>query len=110
MQNHDFLVLPTTQVPPFDVAQEYVTEVDGVAMPTYIDWMKSCYFISVTSLPAISIPAGFTPGGLPVGIQIVGRHHDDFGVLQMARAFEQAAKVDCLALKAPIGDVQIGNV
>jgi amidase len=91
MQSYEFLLLPTTQVPPFDVNQEYVTEIDGVDMPTYIDWMKSCYFISVTSLPAISMPAGFTPEGLPVGIQIVGRHHDDFGVLQMARAFESAS-------------------
>ncbi len=87
----DFLVLPTTQVPPFDVNQEFVTEIDGVRMESYIDWMKSCYFISLTSLPAISVPAGFTPEGLPVGLQIVGRHQDDFGVLQMAHAFSAAA-------------------
>ena len=59
-------------------------------MQTYIDWMKSCYYITVTGLPAISVPGGFTPEGLPVGIQIVGRHQDDFGVLQLAHAFEQA--------------------
>ena len=93
MARYDFLVLPTTQVPPFDVNQEYVEEIDGVKMKTYIDWMRSCYFISVTSLPAISVPAGFTSGGLPVGLQIVGRHQDDFGVLQMAHAFSQAAAV-----------------
>jgi amidase len=91
MTAYDFLVLPTTQVPPFDVNQEYVQEIDGVKMETYIDWMKSCYFISLTSLPAISVPAGFTPQGLPVGLQIVGRHQDDFGVLQMAHAFSSAA-------------------
>jgi amidase len=59
-------------------------------METYVDWMRSCYFISMTALPAISVPAGFTAEGLPVGLQIVGRHHDDFGVLQMAHAYEQA--------------------
>jgi amidase len=91
MGQYDFLVLPATQVPAFDVEQEYVSEIDGVKMGSYIDWMKSCYFITMTSLPAISVPAGFTPGGLPVGIQIVGRHQDDFGVLQMARAFELAS-------------------
>ena len=88
MANYNFLVLPVTQVPPFDLNQEYVTEIEGVQMESYIDWMRSCYFISITGLPAISVPAGFTPEGLPVGIQIVGRHHDDWGVLQMARAFE----------------------
>ena len=93
MAQYDFFVLPVTQVPPFDVTQPYVTEIDGEQMETYIDWMKSCYFISVTAHPAISVPAGFTFEGLPVGIQIVGRYQDDFGVLQMAHAFEQAAQV-----------------
>ena len=58
----------------------YLIEIDGEQMETYIDWMKSCYFISVTGHPAISVPAGFTFEGLPVGIQIVGRYQDEFGV------------------------------
>ena len=86
---YEFLVLPVSQVPPFDVDQPYVTEIGGVAMESYIDWMRSCYYISATGLPAISVPAGFTEDGLPVGIQIVGRHRDDFGVLQLAHAFER---------------------
>jgi amidase len=52
--------------------------------------MKSAYWITPTFCPAISVPAGFTPDGLPVGVQIVGRYRDDLGVLQMAHAFEQA--------------------
>jgi amidase len=92
METYEFFVLPVSQVPPFDVTQRYVTEINGVEMDTYIDWMKSCYFISVTGLPAISVPCGFTPDGLPVGVQIVGRHQDDFGVLQLAYAFEQATE------------------
>ena len=87
------LVLPTTQVPPFDVEQPYPAEIAGVKMDTYIDWMKSCYYISVVGNPAISVPCGFTKDGLPVGIQIVGRHHDDWGVLQMGHAFEQALEL-----------------
>jgi len=90
METHEFLILPVNQVPPFDVRQRYVTEINGVAMDTYIDWMRSCYFVSITGLPAISVPCGFTPAGLPVGVQIVGRHQDDRGVLQLAYAFEQA--------------------
>ncbi len=93
MTRYDFLVLPVVQVPPFDIEQEYVTEIAGQRMESYVDWMRSCYFISVTGLPAISVPAGFTPEGLPVGLQIVGRHHDDFGVLQMAHAYEQASGI-----------------
>jgi amidase len=91
-EQYDYLVGPVSQVPPFSVDEPYVTEIAGVTMESYIDWMKSCYYISVTGLPAISVPCGFTPEGLPVGIQIVGRHHDDFGVLQLARAFEQATE------------------
>ena len=90
MECYEFLVLPVSQVPPFDVKQRYITEINGVKMDTYLDWMKSCYYISVTELPAISVPCGFTPEGLPVGVQIVGRHQDDLGVLQIAHAFEQA--------------------
>jgi amidase len=61
-----------------------------VPMKTYIDWMASCYWITVTGLPAASVPAGFTPEGLPVGLQIVGRHHRDLDVLRLAHAFERA--------------------
>ena len=93
METHEFLVCTTNQVPAFDVTQPYVTEIDGVKLPTYIDWMKACWYITVTGHPCISVPAGFTDDGLPVGIQIVGRHQDDFGVLQLAHAFEQATRV-----------------
>ena len=90
MERYEYLVLPVNQVPPFDVTQPFITEIEGTKMGTYIDWMKSCYYITVTGLPAISVPAGFTENGLPVGVQIVGRHRDEFGVLQLAHAFEQA--------------------
>jgi amidase len=91
METCEFLVLPVAQVPPFDVKQRYVTEINGVRMKNYVEWMKSCYYITVTGHPAISVPCGFTPEGLPVGVQIVGRHRDDLGVLQLARAFERAS-------------------
>ena len=93
LERHEYLVLPVSQVPPFDVEQPYPTEIDGVPMATYLDWMRSCSDISVLGLPAVAVPCGFTGDGLPVGIQIVGRQHDDMGVLQMAHAFEQATGV-----------------
>ena len=91
MQNYDFLALPVSQVPPFPIEQEFVSEINGVQMETYLDWMRSCYFISVTGQPAISVPCGFTEDGLPVGLQLVGKPQDDLGVLQLAYAFEKAS-------------------
>jgi len=90
MTDYDLLVCPVSQVPPFQAGTEWIAEIDGTPMETYISWMQSCSRISVTSHPAASVPAGFTPNGLPVGLQFVGRHLDDFGVLQFAHAFEQA--------------------
>jgi len=90
MEGYEYLILPVSQVPPFDVKQRYITEINGIKMDTYLDWMRSCYYISVTGHPAISVPCGFTPEGLPVGVQIVGRHQDDRGVLELAHAFEKA--------------------
>ncbi|MCZ2151157.1 MAG: hypothetical protein LC126_25720 [Bryobacterales bacterium] len=92
-RKYEFFILPVTQVPPFDVNQPYVSEIEGRSLGNYIDWMRSCYYISALNNPAISVPAGFTPEGLPVGLQIVGRHQDDWGVLQIAHAFEEAARV-----------------
>ena len=92
-QRFEFLALPVSQVPPFDVKLRYPTEVAGVAMQTYIDWMMSCCFVSVTGCPAISVPCGFTDDGLPVGLQLVGRPRDDLGVLQLAFAFQEATEL-----------------
>jgi amidase len=87
---YDYFILPVTQVEPFDVTMAYPTSVAGVPMATYIDWMRSCWYVTMMANPAISVPAGFTSGGLPVGLQIVGRHRDDWSVLQLAHAFETA--------------------
>ena len=89
-EKYEYFVLPTSQVPPFDVSTPYPTEIAGVRFDNYIDWMKSCWYISATGNPAISVPGGFTPEGLPVGVQIVGRNKEDFSVLQIGHAFEQA--------------------
>ena len=89
MERYAFLAAPVAQVLPFDVSQPWVTEINGQRMHTYVDWMRSCYFITVTGLPAISVPCGFSVEGLPVGLQVVGRHQHDFEVLQLAQAFEE---------------------
>jgi amidase len=91
-EQYDYFVLPVTQVTPFDVNVPYPTQIGGTPMTTYIDWMRACSYVTFMSNPAISVPAGFTPAGLPVGIQIVGRHRDEWSVLQIAHAFEQATQ------------------
>ena len=86
---YEFFILPTVQVPPFDIEQPYVTEINGQPLATYIDWMRSCYYISILGVPALSTPAGLTPEGLPIGLQIVGRAGADWAVLGLGHAFEQ---------------------
>ncbi|WP_322494866.1 amidase [Chloroflexus sp.] len=92
MQRYEFIIAPVSQVPPFPVEQPYITEINGVSMRNYIEWMRSCYYISVCNTPAIAVPAGFTHDGLPVGLQIIGRPRADFSVLQLAYAYEQATQ------------------
>jgi amidase len=80
----EVLALPTVQVVPFAVETEWVAEINGEPMATYIDWMRSCSRITVSSHPAVSVPAGLTAAGLPVGLQLVGRYGADRRLLELA--------------------------
>jgi amidase len=93
MLEFEFIACPVSQVPPFPVETEWITEVDGVEMETYIDWMRSCSDITTTGHPALSMPAAFTPDGLPIGVQFVGRHRADRSVLEFGSVFEAATRV-----------------
>jgi amidase len=85
---YDYLACPVTQVDPFPVEQEYAAEIDGVPMGSYIEWMRSNSRISVTGCPAISVPAGFSAAGLPVGLQLVARPLGERALLEVAHALE----------------------
>jgi amidase len=89
----DFLVGPVTQVAAFNIEDEFVGEIEGTSFKSYIDWMQSCYLVTATGMPAISVPAGFTAGGLPVGVQIIGGYRRDLDVLKIANAFEIATNI-----------------
>jgi amidase len=89
-ESYDVLALPTSQVVPFDIELERPSAVEGQPIDTYIDWMRSCSDISTTGCPAISMPAAFTPSGLPIGVQFVGKPRGDVDLLRFARVWERA--------------------
>ena len=91
MATRDLLILPTVAVPPFPVDEPYPSEINGKPLDHYTQWFNLTYAITLTGLPAISIPCGFTRSGLPVGLQIVGRRRQEAAVLRAAAAFETAA-------------------
>jgi amidase len=91
MASRDLLVLPTVAVPPFPVEQPYPPEVNGKILDDYTEWFYLTYAITLTGLPAISVPCGFTRSGLPVGLQIVGRRRQEVAVLRAAAALEAVA-------------------
>lgn len=86
----DLLVGPVSQVPPFPLTEEWVHEVDGVPMGSYIEWMRSCSRVTVTGCPALSVPAAFTRGGLPIGVQLVAPYKAERRLLQIAATYEAA--------------------
>ncbi len=90
---YDLLICPTAIVPPFDAEVRYVEEVDGFKFDNYIDWIGITSAITLTSCPAVSVPAGFTADGLPVGIQIVGPPRGEGLVLQAAHLLDQATGI-----------------
>jgi amidase len=91
---YGFFACAVNQVPPFDADLDWPKSIDGVAMDSYTSWMKSAYWVSVTCGPAISVPAGFTFNGLPIGIQLVGRRHTDRLLLELARGFENVTRLN----------------
>ena len=86
----DALVMPSAQIFPFDVTLDWPAEVAGRPMDTYHRWMETVVPASLLGLPAIALPAGFSPSGLPAGFQVIGRPRDDLGVLRLAKAYERA--------------------
>jgi amidase len=87
---YDLLLCPAACVAPFDVGTRWVHEVDGVALDNYVEWLRLASAITLTSCPSLSLPAGFTPDGRPVGLQLVGRPRGEAELLAAAVALEEA--------------------
>ncbi len=92
-ETYDVLVLPVSQVPPFDAGEEFPAAINGQEQTTYLDWMRSAFLITVTGCPAMSVPAGFTREGWPVGLQLVAAPSNERRLLEVAHAFEQLTRV-----------------
>jgi len=90
-ENYDYLLLPSAQVFPFDAQEHWPKEINGKKMDTYHRWMEVVIGPTMAGLPAINVPVGFGPSGLPMGMQVIGKPHADLAVLQIAHAYEQAA-------------------
>ncbi|HET8754747.1 MAG TPA: amidase [Solirubrobacteraceae bacterium] len=86
LERYDAFALPVTQVLAFDVDEPWPRAIAGVEMGSYLEWMRSCSRITVTAHPAMSVPAAFTPDGLPIGLQLVGRHRGEAALLRLAAA------------------------
>jgi len=105
-ETYDYLVCPTVLTSPFDGEIRYLEEYGGHTFDSYISWLILTFAFSSLSVPAISIPCGFTAEGLPVGLQIVGRPRDDAGVLGVARLLEEALGLAALVPMEPRADPQ----
>ena len=92
-ERYDFVVAPSAQVFPFDSSVHWPREIDGHPMDTYHRWMETVVPWTMSGHPVAAVPAGFDRRGLPTGIQLIGRRHDDHGVLQLAQAYETASPV-----------------
>ena len=106
----DIFALPTVQVAPFPVEVDWVRDIEGTPMANYLQWMRSCTDISVTGCPAISVPAGFTPDGLPVGLQLVGRPGADLLLLQIAHAFDGDGVARAMARRSNRLTLRLGEI
>ena len=89
-RRYDLLIAPTTQVQPFDIETDWVREIDGQAMTTYIEWMQSCSWVTVACTPALSLPCAFVDG-LPVGAQLIAPMRQDAFLLSAAKAVEEVS-------------------
>jgi amidase len=98
-RDHDLLIGPAAAVPPFDVKTRWVREIEGVPFDNYVEWLRMSFLATLASLPAISVPCGFTRDGRPVGLQLIGRPRGEAALLAAAAAFEDMAG---LAKKLPI--------
>jgi amidase len=86
----DYLALPTAQLFPFPAELHWPKEINGRGMDTYHRWMEVVTLATLSGCPTINLPVGFNEAGLPMGMQVIGRHHDDLSVLQLAQAYETA--------------------
>ena len=90
LDKYDAAVLPSTQVQPFNIEEEYPEFISNKRMDTYHRWMEVVVPASLIGLPAINLPAGFCKNGLPFGIQLIGKQFSDNNLLNIAESWHRA--------------------
>ena len=98
-ETYDLLLTPATIVPPYPVEERYVASCNGHDFDTYIDWLAIVYAITLVSLPALSLPCGFTNIGLPVGLQMIAGPRNETGLLSFAGTLEDALSLNHLPIE-----------
>ena len=91
LRRYDYWIVPTAQVFPFPVEQHWPKVVGGQTMQTYHEWMQAVCLVTMSGCPALALPAGFSPAGLPMGVQIIAPVHGEAACLAAAAAYEVAA-------------------
>jgi len=99
LQAFDVIACPTVAVAPFRLESARITHIEGEETPTYYDWLRQTFSLSLLGIPSISIPCGFTPGGLPIGLQLAAPPHAEARLLQVAAAIE--ARLDVFHAVVP---------
>ena len=102
-ETHDYLIMPTAQVFPFDVTGTWPRQIAGQAMETYHEWMKAVCLITMSGCPSLAVPAGFGPGGLPMGLQIIAPVQHDLDCLKLGFAYETATNWTAKRLPGLLG-------
>jgi amidase len=88
MAGFDLLLVPAAILPPFDVRTPWIRELEGEVFDNYVEWIRITYAITLTALPVLCLPCGFTKDGLPIGLQLVGRPRGEGPLLAAGAALE----------------------
>jgi len=90
---YDYLLMPTAQTFPFDINETWPHQIAGQTMQTYHEWMKAICLVTMSGCPALAVPAGFGPQGLPMGLQVIAPIHHEMDCLKLAHAYEMASQL-----------------
>jgi amidase len=93
LQKYDVLITPAAPILPYPVEQSFQNSIGGRTLANYIDWIAPAFLITLVGFPAVSVPAGLSSTGLPVGLQIIGRRFDEPKLLALAKTIQRLCPI-----------------